>query len=147
MHDGWSLYSEYVLPKESSYTGRIDLLAVHEGKQKIAVIDYKSGLNETFTPKSLQLGYGWQLLLYGQALQTLYPTYAVELRMILRTGEVKSLRLNEVNDVVSEMNAWIAAFRQSGLYEALPDEKAETLPLAFVGGGTVTFLGCASIYR
>ena len=134
LHDGWSLYSEYVLPKESSYTGRIDLLAVHEGKQKIAVIDYKSGLNETFTPKSLQLGYGWQLLLYGQALQTLYPMYAVELRMILRTGEVKSLCLNEVNETVSEMNAWIAAFQQSGLYEALPDEKAETLPLAFVGG-------------
>ena len=136
LHDGWQLYSEYVLPKESLYTGRIDLLAVHQGKQKIAVIDYKSGLNETFTPKSLQLGYGWQLLLYGQAMQTLYPMYAVELRMVLRTGETKSLRLDEVNDAVSEMNAWISDFQQSGLYEALPDEKAETLPLAFVGEKT-----------
>ena len=136
LHDDWKLYSEYVLPKESSNTGRIDLLAVHEGKQKIAVIDYKSGLNETFTPRTLKSGYGWQLLLYGQALQPLYPTYAAELRMVLRTGEVKLLRLDEVDDAVSELNAWIAAFQQSGLYEALPDEKAETLPLAFVGGKT-----------
>ena len=133
LHDGWKLHSEYVLPKGSSYTGRIDLLAVHKEKQKIAVIDYKSGLNETFTPRTLKNGHGWQLLLYGQVLQTLYPTYAVELRMVLRTGEVKLLRLNEVDDTVSEMNAWIIAFQQSGLYEGLPDEKAETLPLAFVG--------------
>ena len=54
--------------------------------------------------------------------------------MILRTGEVKLLRLNEVNDVISEMNAWIEAFQQSGLYEGLPDENLETLPLAFMGG-------------
>ena len=134
LHDGWKLYSEYVLPKENSYTGRIDLLAVHQGKQKIAVIDYKSGLNETLTPRTLKSGYGWQLLLYGQAMQTLYPMYAVELRMVLRTGEAKILRSNEVDEAVSEMNAWIAAFQQSGLYEALPDEKAETLPLAFVNG-------------
>lgn len=134
--DGWKLYSEYVLPKESSYTGRIDLLAVHREKQKIAVIDYKSGLNENFKQKKLQSGYGWQLLLYGQAMQTLYPTYEVELRMVLRTGEAKLLRLNEVDEAVSEMNVWIAAFQQSGLYEDLPDEKAETLPLAFVGGKT-----------
>ena len=136
LHDGWQLYSEYVLPKESLYTGRIDLLAVHRGKQKIAVIDYKSGLNETFTPRTLKSGHGWQLLLYGQAMQTLYPMYEVELRMVLRTGETKSLRLDEVNDAVSEMNAWISDFQQSGLYEALPDEKAETLPLAFVGEKT-----------
>ena len=136
LHDGWKLYSEYVLPKESSYTGRIDLLAVHEGKQKIAVIDYKSGLNETFTPRTLKSGYGWQLLLYGQAMQTLYPTYEVELRMVLRTGEAKLLRLNEVDEAVLEMNAWISDFQQSGLYEDLPDEKAEMLPLAFVGGKT-----------
>ena len=110
LHDGWQLYSEYVLPKESSHTGRIDLLAVHEEKQKIAVIDYKSGLNEPFTPRTLKSGYGWQLLLYGQAMQTLYPTYAVEMRMVLRTGEAKSLCLDEVDDVFSEMNAWIAAF-------------------------------------
>jgi hypothetical protein len=134
LHDGWKLYSEYVLPKESLYTGRIDLLAVHQGKQKIAVIDYKSGLNETLTPRALKSGHGWQLLLYRQAMQTLYPMYEVELRMILRTGEAKSLRLDEVNDAVSEMNAWISDFQQSGLYEDLPDEKAETLPLAFVGG-------------
>lgn len=143
LHDGWKLYSEYVLPKDSSYTGRIDLLAVHEGKQKIAVIDYKSGLNETFTPRTLKSGYGWQLLLYGQAMQTLYPTYEVELRMVLRTGEAKLLRLNEVDEAVSEMNVWIATFQQSGLYEDLPDEKAETLPLAFVGGKTSALLGCA----
>ena len=136
LHDDWRLYSEYVLPKESLYTGRIDLLAVHEGKQKIAVIDYKSGFNENFTQKKLQSGHGWQLLLYGRAMQALYPTYEVELRMILRTGEVKLLHLDEVNDAVSEMNAWISDFQQSGLYEALPDEKAETLPLAFVGGKT-----------
>ena len=134
LHDGWKLYSEYVLPKESLYTRRIDLLAVHQGKQKIAVIDYKSGLNETLTPRALKSGHGWQLLLYRQAMQTLYPMYEVELRMILRTGEAKSLRLDEVNDAVSEMNAWISDFQQSGLYEDLPDEKAETLPLAFVGG-------------
>ena len=134
LHDGWKLYSEYVLPKESSHTGRIDLLAVHQGKQKIAVIDYKSGLNETFTPRTLKSGYGWQLLLYGQAMQAAYPTYDVELRMILRTGEVKILRLDEVADVVSQMNAWIEAFWQSGLYEDLPEENAETLPLAFIGG-------------
>ena len=134
LHDDWQLYSEYVLPKESLYTGRIDLLAVHEGKQKITIIDYKSGLNETFTPRTLKSGYGWQLLLYGQAMQTLYPMCEVELRMILRTGEAKLLRLDEVNDAISEMNAWIEAFRQSGLYEDLPEEKAETLPLAFVGG-------------
>jgi len=139
LHDGWKLYSEYVLPKESSHTGRIDLLAVHQGKQKIVIIDYKSGLNETLTSRTLKSGYGWQLLLYGQAMQTLYPTYEVELRMILRTGEVKLLRLNEVDDVVSQMNAWIEKFRQSGLYEGLPDEKAETLPLAFVGGKQVYF--------
>ena len=136
LHDGWKLYSEYVLPKESSYTGRIDLLAVHREKQKIAVIDYKSGLNETLTPRTLKNGYGWQLLLYGQALQTLYPTYEVELRMVLRTGEAKLLRLNEVDEAVLEMNAWISDFQQSGLYEDLPDEKAEMLPLAFVGGKT-----------
>ena len=136
LHDGWQLYSEYVLPKGSSSTGRIDLLAVHRGKQKIAVIDYKSGLNETLTPRTLKSGHGWQLLLYGQAMQTLYPMYEVELRMVLRTGETKILRLDEVNDAVSEMNAWISDFQQSGLYEALPDEKAETLPLAFVGEKT-----------
>lgn len=136
LHDGWKLYSEYVLPKESSHTGRIDLLAVHKEKQKIAVIDYKSGLNETFTPRTLKSGYGWQLLLYGQAMQTLYPTYEVELRMVLRTGEAKLLRLNEVDEAVLEMNAWISDFQQSGLYEDLPDEKAEMLPLAFVGGKT-----------
>lgn len=136
LHDGWQLYSEYVLPKESLYTGRIDLLAVHRGKQKIAVIDYKSGLNETLTPRTLKSGHGWQLLLYGQAMQTLYPMYEVELRMVLRTGETKSLRLDEVKDAISEMNAWISDFQQSGLYEALPDEKAETLPLAFVGEKT-----------
>ena len=139
LHDGWQLYSEYVLPKESSHTGRIDLLAVHEGKQKIIIIDYKSGLNETFTPRTLKSGHGWQLLLYGQAMQTLYPTYEIELRMVLRTGETKLLRLNEVDEVVSQMNAWIEKFRQSGLYEDLPEEKAETLPLAFVGGKQVHF--------
>ena len=99
LHDGWKLYSEYVLPKESLYTGRIDLLAVHRERQKIAVIDYKSGLNETFTPRTLKSGYGWQLLLYGQAMQMLYPTYDMELRMILRTREAKILRLDEVVDV------------------------------------------------
>ena len=139
LHDGWQLYSEYVLPKESSHTGRIDLLAVHEGKQKIIIIDYKSGLNETFTPRTLKSGHGWQLLLYGQAMQTLYPTYEIELRMVLRTGETKLLRLNEVDEVVSQMNAWIEKFRQSGLYEDLPEEKAETLPLAFVGGKQLYF--------
>lgn len=139
LHDGWKLYSEYTLPKESLYTGRIDLLGMHEEQRKIVIIDYKSGLNETFTPRTLKSGYGWQLLLYGQSMQTLYPTYEVELRMILRTGEVKLLRLNEVNDAVSEMNAWIEEFRQSGLYEDLPEEKAETLPLAFVGGKQVHF--------
>ncbi len=133
LHDDWRLYSEYVLPKESSYTGRIDLLAVHEEQRKITVIDYKSGLNETLTPRALKSGHGWQLLLYGQAMQTLYPMYEVELRMILRTGEAKSLRLDEVNDAVSQMNAWIEEFRQSGLYEDLPDENPETLPLAFCG--------------
>lgn len=139
LHDGWKLYSEYVLPKESLYTGRIDLLGMHEEQRKIVIIDYKSGLNETFTPRTLKSGYGWQLLLYGQAMQTLYPMCEVELRMILRTGEAKLLRLDEVGDVVSQMNAWIEKFRQSGLYEGLPDEKAETLPLAFVGGKQVHF--------
>ena len=134
LYDGWRLYSEYTLPKESLYTGRIDLLGMHEEQRKIIIIDYKSGLNETFTPRTLKSGYGWQLLLYGRAMQTLYPMYEVELRMILRTGEAKILRLDEVVDVVSQMNAWIEAFRQSGLYEDLPEEKAETLPLAFVGG-------------
>ena len=133
LHDDWRLYSEYTLPQESSHTGRIDLLAVREKQRKITVIDYKSGLNENFTQKNLQSGHGWQLLLYGRAMQTLYPTYEVELRMILRTGEAKILRLDEVGDVVSQMNAWIVAFQQSGLYEDLPEENAETLPLAFCG--------------
>ena len=139
LHDDWQLYSEYVLPKESLYTGRIDLLGVHKEQRKIVIIDYKSGLNENFTQKTLESGYGWQLLLYGQAMQTLYPMCEVELRMILRTGEAKILRLDEVGDVVSQMNAWIEAFRQSGSYEDLPEEKAETLPLAFVGGEQVHF--------
>jgi hypothetical protein len=139
LHDDWRLYSEYVLPKESSYTGRIDLLAVHEEQRKITVIDYKSGLKETLTPRTLKSGYGWQLLLYGQAMQATYPTYDVELRMILRTGEAKLLRLNEVDDAVSEMNAWISDFQQSGLYENLPDENPETLSLAFVGGNQAHF--------
>lgn len=133
LHDGWQLYSEYVLPKKSSHTGRIDLLAVHKEKQKIAVIDYKSGRNEHLKRKDLSTGKGWQLLLYGQAMQVLYPMYGVELRMVLRTGETETLPLDELSDVLSETNAWISAFRRSGMYEPLPEEKAETLPLAFCG--------------
>ena len=131
LHDDWHLYSEYILPKESLYTGRIDLLAVHAKQQKVVIVDYKSGSNETFTQRTLQSGHGWQLLLYGDALQKLYPTYAVELRMILRTGKLMPLPLDKLHGELSEMNVWVETFRQSGIYENLPNEKSETLPLAF----------------
>ena len=129
--DGWHIYSEQTLPPEAAYNGRIDLLAVHEVRQKIVVVDYKSGENETFTPKRATKGYGWQLLLYGQAVQAVYPSYGVDLRIVLRTGETKTLSLDALHEALFEMNAWIDSFRQTGAYKPLPEEKSETLPLAF----------------
>ena len=134
LQKGWELQSEWSLPSDAVYPGRIDLLAIHHGQRKVVIIDYKTALNYAFTAKQCERGSGWQLLLYGKELRRLYPSYAMEWQVILPGGKSRRLVFSQAAEALQKMEAWIQQMQQSGCYENLPKEKMDTLPLTYAAG-------------
>jgi|GEM_PF-3444915 len=126
-NEDWQLFSEYSLPKSAEYTGRIDLLAI-KGKQAI-IIDYKTAAHYTFTKQQIGKGHGLQLLLYGRQLQKIYDE--IILRVIDKNGNNLTLNLSDISESVKDLELWMKTFISTGLYESLPQENANTLPLCW----------------
>ena len=126
----WELHSEYILPKASLYSGRIDLLAIHSISKEAIIIDFKTALNYSFTPTQIEHGHGLQLLLYGRMLQPFYT--GITLMVIRRDGMKLSLPLAAINKDSNAIEAWVEQVQTVGVYENLPSESSETLPLAYM---------------
>ncbi len=126
--DEWQLFSEYSLPKNAENKGRIDLLAV-KANQAI-IIDYKTTAHYSFSMQQIGRGYGLQLLLYGRQLQKRYEN--VILRVVDKNGNNLALNLSDITESVHGIELWMKKFIETGVYDALPEEKLETLPLAWM---------------
>lgn len=125
--EGWQLFSEYALPKNIEYNGRIDLLAI-KGKQAI-IIDYKTAAHYLFTKQQIRRGHGLQLLLYGRSLHKFYEN--ITLRVIDKNGNNLTLNLSDISESVKDLELWIKNLTVTGLYEPLPEERENTLPLCW----------------
>lgn len=125
--EGWQLFSEYALPKNTEYNGRIDLLAIKE--KHAVIIDYKTASHYAFTKQQISRGYGLQLLLYGRSLQKSYEN--ITLRVIDKNGNNLILNLSDISESVKNLELWIKNLTATGLYEPLPEEKENTLPLCW----------------
>lgn len=126
-NEGWQLFSEYSLPKNAEHTGRIDLLAI-KGKQAI-IIDYKTAAHYAFTKQQISRGHGLQLLLYGRNLQKTYEN--IILRVIDKNGNNLTLNLSDISESVKDLELWMQNMISKGLYESIPEENGNTLPLCW----------------
>lgn len=119
------LYSEWSLPQDTLYKGRIDLLAI-QGDTAI-VVDYKTALHYLFTPKQINKGHGLQLWLYGSYLKSIGKS--VQLRTIDRFGKPIQIDFDQTKPEVIDIENWLNSIQSSGIYKNLPEEKEESLPL------------------
>jgi len=125
----WEIYSEWALPDNSDFKGRIDLLAIDPVKKEAVVVDFKSSLHYIFNAGQINRGHALQLLLYGQQIQKLFKR--VSLRIIRRNGQAESLTLSDIQTNVEKILNWIEAFQLHGNYQSLPEEDLEGLPLCY----------------
>ena len=119
------LYSEWPLPTNAPFKGRIDLLAIK--KNEAIIVDYKTAFHYLFTPKQINKGHGLQLWLYGTYLQSIGKS--VYLRIIDRFGKSTQLDFDSTKPEVADIESWLNSVQKSGTYSHLPEEKKETLPL------------------
>ena len=114
------------MPKNSKFNGRIDLLATKESRA--VIVDYKTAVY-SFTKQQISRGHGLQLLLYGRQLQSVYED--ISLRIVDKNGSNAILNLSDLSESAQGVETWMGEFIQTGLYETLPEEKPETLPLCW----------------
>ena len=124
-----NLYSEYTLQKSTKvkYAGRIDMLVKHS-ISNLTVIDFKNSKNLLLTPSQLLNGYGLQLLLYGAQLKSI-GAEDVTLMVLSSNGSSHSCSLNQIYDKVSTVINWVNEMYTSGIYENLPPENDNSLPI------------------
>ena len=120
------LYSEYVLPM-GEYRGRIDLLAVVG--QHATIIDFKTANHYAFTIAQMKKGYGLQLFLYGQALRSKFDT--IDLRVVDKNGNNRVLAFDKVDEEMDDIKTWLGQLKCSGCYDNIPQERPESLPIAW----------------
>ena len=123
----WKLQSEYVLPKNSENSGRIDLLATRS--KEAVIVDFKTATDYTFTTGKLNKGHGLQLLLYGRALEPYCKS--IQLRVINGNCDNLILDLHTISPEVNPIEAWLAEVKRTGIFTNLPEEKADTLPFCW----------------
>lgn len=121
----YELYSEWTLPTDAPFKGRIDLLAIKQNEA--IVVDYKTALHYLFTPKQINKGHGLQLWLYGTYLQSIGKS--VYLRIIDRFGKSTQLDFDSTKSEVADIESWLNSVQKSGIYSNLPEKKKDTLPL------------------
>lgn len=120
-------FSEWVLPQDAPYTGRIDLLVADRSRKIAYVFDYKTSAHYTFSAAQIDKGSGLQLLLYGQCLKQYFDT--VFLVVIHRNGEKTILPFEKIN--APHILSWLHQVQTTGVYSSLPDETIEALPLCY----------------
>ena len=127
LEGAWILQSEYVLPKSSKDSGRVDLLATRS--HEAVIIDFKTAVDYTFTPGKINKGHGLQLLLYGRALESHYKK--IQLRVINGNCANFILDLHTISPEVQDIEAWLKSVKGTGIYTDLPEENRNTLPLCW----------------
>ncbi len=122
----YELYSEWTLPTDAPFKGRIDLLAIR--KNEAIVVDYKTALHYLFTPKQINKGHGLQLWLYGTYLQSIGKS--VYLRIIDRFGKSTQLDFDSTKPEVADIESWLNSVQKFGTYSNLPEENKEGQPMS-----------------
>lgn len=123
-------FSEWELPPDVPYAGRIDLLAADRSRKTAYIFDYKTSAHYAFSAAQIDKGSGLQLLLYGQCLKRYFET--LFLVVVHRNGEKTILPFEEID--ASHILSWLHQVQTTGVYATLPDEAVETLPLCYCRG-------------